>query len=573
MWIISNRINGELKESLCFAKNGFYVYITDDKSNIHYFENGISLLEGNIYNKNSKDNNYKVDILEIYDKYEKEGEEFIRNLAGEFILVLIVRNKLLVYGSRFGIMKFFFQNQNGQFTLSDTVWGLKRSSKLIPSKFNIVVYCLTYHFAGGLTAFDGVFHNQPGEFLKFQDDVLELKTYWNPSDLLRLTPSHIKINQIIEGVKKYIYYTLEEGEKISLSLTGGADTRNLLAYFLSIGIKPHLYTYGHPDSADCIRAVEIARELHLDHVVHDINMDSDNFENYARKIIRITGGMSSIHRAHRLIAVEFEHKFAQTMYLGTLGGEFIRGVSEDDYIVPSIVYENWLNVGLTKEMLKAYFTKNYLKYNEDIAYSTLQFLNEEPYFKGSVVERKFNTLVYITAHLHDAQDINLYSTVMDYVFTPFLDIDYLELLFSSEYSFIRKELFGNPYLKRLENPVFASRFLKETYKPLLKFNYSGGHRPSEVIVNKYLAAIFKVIRQKLQPKYVPNFSLDNWMEKFVKENLPICYDYNILKETFNLDLLMDRLANGKHMPKESYWIKFTNPIMMRFIIEEANKHQ
>jgi hypothetical protein len=151
-----------------------------------------------------------------------------------------------------------------------------------------------------------------------------------------------------------------------------------------------------------------------------------------------------------------------------------------------------------------------------------------------------------------------------------LDIDYLELIFSSEYAFNRKELVENKYLKRIENPVFASRFLKETYKPLLRFSYSGEHRPTEVLINKYLAAIVKAIRQKLHSEYLPNFSLDNWMENFVRKNLPICNDYDILRETFDIDLLMNDLANKKHLPTESYWLKFTNPIMMRFIIEELN---
>jgi len=117
--------------------------------------------------------------------------------------------------------------------------------------------------------------------------------------------------------------------------------------------------------------------------------------------------------------------------------------------------------------------------------------------------------------------------------------------------------------------VYASNFIKATYPPLLNYLYSGDHLPADVIFNKYYAALMKIYRKKkTKGKYQPNFLLGKWMEEFVERNLQLCNDYKVLKETFDLEGLMQELKKAIHKPKEAYWLKFTNPIMMRFIIEE-----
>ncbi len=126
-------------------------------------------------------------------------------------------------------------------------------------------------------------------------------------------------------------------------------------------------------------------------------------------------------------------------------GEFIKGVTEDDYIVPSIVYNNWNTSDFTKDQLITYLQKKHIKPDNLNLENLLSLVRSQPYMNGDVICRKFSSLTYITAHLHDAQDVNLYRSVMDDVFTPFLDIDYLELIFSSKYTFNNKERIENKY--------------------------------------------------------------------------------------------------------------------------------
>ncbi|MDY0222703.1 MAG: hypothetical protein RBR67_16360 [Desulfobacterium sp.] len=501
----------------------------------------------------------------IFREYE---DQFINYVKGHFNLIQLMPDKFRVYSDHFGIKKYFYWQKNGQFIISNDLKTLSNLTRLTPSPLGMSVYALAYHFTGGLTAFEDTFHNQPAECIEYKDNQLHVTSYWEPQALLQLPEVSVSIEEISASLKKAVQSTLQQNERISLSLTGGADTRNLLSIFLSMGKKPHLYSYGNPDSNDCMKASAIARGLGIDHQIHDIKMTATLFEDNARRIIRQGGGLASIHRVHRLLAVEFENQFANQMYLGTLGGEFVKGVSEDHYIVPAIVFGNWDRNLTTRQELERYLVTKRLSASSELADDLLAYFQSESFMNGPKITRKHLSLTHITAHLHDAQDVNLYATVMDRVYTPFLDIDYLETLFSSEFTFNKKEEIQNWYLRKIENPVYASNFLKVTYPSLMYFKYSGEHKPSEVCFNKYLAALLKGIRQKITPDYPPNFLLGTWMADFVENNLSLCHENEAVNQVFNIDRLLQDFKDETHGKNEAYWLKYTNPIMMRFLIEE-----
>lgn len=560
-WLLTNK--KEIKQS----SKSYDLFIDGNYQKLDEIQ---IITEGYIFPRNEAKVPFDVKNVELSIKnlYHKYGTKFIDYLKGNFVILICDKDEFHLFGDHFGIKKFFIWQKNSEFIISNDLKSISKRVELKPSNRNIAIYALTYHFTGGTTLFENVTHNMPAQQIDWHNNQLNKSTYWKPEDLLNLNKTDIPIEEISKSLSEAVQKGLDNInlDKISLSLTGGADTRNLLAIFLNKGIKPHLYTYGNPKSADCQKASAIAKGLKLEHSIHDIKMDVTTFENYAKKITRLSGGIASIHRVHRIIAVENEGEFANYMFLGTLGGEYVKGVSEDDYIVPPIVYDNWENNGLTEGDLEQY--KKNKAINDIPANEVIAFLNEEPYLKGEKILRKFNSLSYITAHLHDAQDVNLYNNSMDYVFTPFLDVDYLELLFSSYYSFDNKEKMTNKFERRMDNPIYCSKFIQVTYKPLLKYKYSGEHKASEVLFNKYYAAVAKLIRQKITPVYPPNFPLGSWMEDFVENYLPKCLDYTILRETFNLEKIIDDFSTEKHIPKESYYLKYTNPIMMKFIIDE-----
>lgn len=574
MWTISDQlVHNNNSNFKCLQFDNYYFYtdknfLVDDTNSLTWLYTGYVLPRRNCENKFKSLNGYAL-LMSLYTQYK---EDFINYVQGNFVILKLQNKNVRIFSDRFGIKKFFYKATEKSFIITDDLNIISNKYTLTPSCESMGIYTVTYHFTGGTTIYNDVYHNQPGEIISFIDSGFTKSHYWKPDNLLSLPKGIKQIDDIVEALSYAVDNNLSliDENRISLSLTGGADTRNLLAVFLSKNIRPHLYTYGNPLSADCKKASAICKGLNLRHEVHDIQMDSGTFEIYARRVIRQGGGLASIHRVHRLIAIEREKAYADSMFLGTLGGEYVKGVSEDDYIVPPVVYDNWDTQNYSPDLLKGYFIRKRLNYSDSLAEKIVDYISKEPYMKGDKILRKHNSLNYITAHLHDAQDVNLYNDVLDFVFTPFLDIDYMETLFSSQFTFDQKEVVHHKIKRRIENPVYAAQFLQKTYPPLTRFRYSGEHIPSEVLINKYYAGFMKTVRKKVAPKYPANLPLAQWMEDFVKVNLPLCKDYKILRETFDIDGMLEDLKSEKPIPKESYWLKYTNPIMMRFIMEEFN---
>ena len=567
MWVIANSELWQFSSLTRIAYKGYWLYL-DNSFTLNTRYNWLCL--GCFY---KRENSSLLEIHNFQKRYLNLNAmncgDFPEAFDGHFNFLQLEPDTFSIYSDRFGIKKFFYWISGDKFVMSDDIKTIIQTVGAKPSSENMAIYALAYHFIGGRTLYENVYYNRPGEIIEFKDGRLSFSTYWDASKLIEQEKRQVPIEDIAESLRQSVEQSLQilPNSKISLSLTGGADTRNLLAILLSKGIKPHLYTYGNPRSADCIKARTIAKGLGLSHDIHDIQMSADLFESYAKKIIRLGQGLASIHRVHRLLAVEREKAFADVMFLGTLGGEFIKGVSEDDYIVPAIIYENW-HRKLDIELIQQYLNRKTLLADYLNIDYILNFLNCQPFFQEGVIQRKLFSLSHLTASLHDAQDVNLYGTMMNAVFTPFLDVEYLKIVFASLYSFDVKERHRNKFLKRIDNPIYAAQFLKQVYPPLLQYEYSGNHKPREVLAHKYAAALIKAIRTKTRSPYPPNFPLSTWMVEFVERNLPLCRDYDILRRTFDLDKLLLDLKQEKHIPKESYWLRFTNPIMMMYSLQE-----
>lgn len=515
----------------------------------------------------------------IYDKteswlsgiFEKNGHDFISQTKGNFILIRIEGEEFEVYSDRFGVRKYFYWFSGPAFFITSNLELITKNVSVKPSPVNMALFAVTYHFVGRNTFYNEVYHNKPAEIIKYKNGSFDFDNYWAPSSLLSLKEHNKSIEEISDELSFVLseYFNISGHERLSLSLTGGADTRNLLAVFLKNGINPHLYTYGNPLSSDCLKAKKITEAFHLTHSIYDIEMNSALFQKYSRHIIKISGGLTSLHRSHRLIAVEMENLYADYMFLGTLGGEFIKGVCENDYIVPALVYDNWNVEFRRSEKLDNYFRLKSLNDDTEIKDQVFNLLKDEPYLNGSIEERKLNALSFITAHLHDAQDLNVFNSVLKDVFTPFLDIDYLEIIFSSPYTFNNKNISRFKIINKIDNPLFSANLVQLIYPELNRFSYSGEQRGIEVLRNKYLGAGLKILRQNTRKQYKANFPLGKWMEEFVNEQLPFCFDYPEIKSIFNLKALTDELkqSQGLHKENESYWLKFTNPILMRYIYE------
>ena len=299
-----------------------------------------------------------VNVLEIL--FKKYGHSFIRHLKGNFILLKLAKNSFSIYGDRFGIKKYFYYICGRKFIFSNDFRTITRVAQSQPSLENMAIYALTYHFIDGKTIDTNIFFNKSSEMVVFEDEKLSFSKYWQPDELI-FSSNSSTAEDIAGSLRNAVneQLTCNPSARLSLSLTAGVDSRLLFSILLDRKKYLHTYTYGNIKSIDCVFAARIAEHFEILHHIYDIHFTRDSFSDSLKNIIHSGQALCSLHRAHRLEAIKIEAAFADDMFLGTMGGEFVKGANHDDYIISDFVYEFSQNQNM--EILKKYLAAKYIR--------------------------------------------------------------------------------------------------------------------------------------------------------------------------------------------------------------------
>ncbi|MFW5803680.1 MAG: hypothetical protein ACOCWG_00445 [bacterium] len=379
-------------------------------------------------------------------------------------------------------------------------------------------------------------------------------------------PNKYSIKDISDTLYKIVTKTVKDfkDKEISLTLTGGMDSRLILAGLIKAGVKPNCLTFGNSQTRDVFFAEKITKKLGLNH--HNTvgyEPTKDWYYEWVMETIKRDKGNAHLHRAHRTAAIaEHAEKYSpKALFTGHMGGEGLRGLSYNNYFASP--FFEWVNEGkmnvreAAKRVLSDYFIKT-----ENIDLNTLiEKVKELPWMKHDKETNKLYFLYNLVAKIHHAQDIRLYQSYVPEVVPVFLQKDYLETLFQSPYNFMTKK---NNILSRLRNPEIYCKVLEYLYPPLLDYPLANGFTPGEYLKGLWYYVPVKMYRDyKNKKKYPPTFSYGQWYVDFVKEHAE-----NISPEIWKIydkDKYMHALYNNKHRTDEGYWHKFSNPIFFDLV--------
>ena len=369
--------------------------------------------------------------------------------------------------------------------------NILHSKTLTCDKVSLILYGLTYHYVGGKTLFKDIKQNQ---LIASYDQFGQIDLP-SAEELLKPVNNSIDIPDLAKALTSAIEKALNasNSNKISHSITGGFDSRILFSILKKLDVDIHGYTYGDPMAIDCLIGKELASMFHLEHQVHDIRFDKDSFSKAAEESIRLGESICSLHRAHRIEAIKRESVYADTMLIGTMGGEFVKGANHDDYIVSDFVYEYAEKGDL--DTIHKYMKIRGLKQNDELAREVKKVMDKQSYVKDKD-NIELNALMEIAAKLHHGQNLIQYSKFIPNVHTPYCDSEYLKVLFSSKYNFLHRRKTQNQKQYKLNNPRFGSMMQQHLNKDLAKIPYANGFSAQEYLVSPYYAA--------LKAKYIKN---------------------------------------------------------------------
>ncbi|MFI3265794.1 MAG: hypothetical protein R3Y15_01415 [Rikenellaceae bacterium] len=357
---------------------------------------------------------------------------------------------------------------------------------------------------------------------------------------------------------------------IALTLTGGMDSRLILAALLRAGLKPKCLTFGNHAAIDVLLSKHIASDFNLEHYTPaSITPTSEWYYKWVTETIKIDAGNSHLHRAHRTAAIAeyVKRNPVKLLFTGHMGGEGLRGLSYNNYFASNF-YEGVMEhrgsiEELFRDTLMRYFVQDihidYSKYREII--NNLSWIKQD--------SKEVNKLFFIynlLGNTHHAQDIRLYNHYVPKVVPVYLQREYLETLFSSEYNFISKD---RAILSRLNNPKVYCKVIEYLYPKLLDYPLANRFTPREYMKGLYYYVPVKIYRSYIRKvSYPPTFTYGEWYLDFVREHSANISDY--IWQFYDKDKYMRALREDIHQQSEGYWHKFSNPIYFDLVDKITN---
>ena len=256
---------------------------------------------------------------QLLELFFNQGLESLRDVGGEYILILQGENECALITSPVGAMHYYYYYDGSRFYHGDKIIDILAQAS-IPWQWNwsgLGDLCQLENLTNNQTLHPSVRRVPPGTCLYHKNGQLKLDSKSYIDSIPRLRPSP---NAAVEAMNQEV--ATWSGNNPYLSLSGGFDSRVILGSMLQQRIKPHLITMGNDHCSDVSTAKAIASEYNLTHDLIRINI-SDFFE-HAPKISYLTNGTKTAWHWHTyLYPLKARIPTESSFFVGTLG-EFAR---------------------------------------------------------------------------------------------------------------------------------------------------------------------------------------------------------------------------------------------------------
>lgn len=306
--------------------------------------NNVSVwLEGEIYNRDEVCHIYGVEaasdlelLAAMYGKEDSCG--WLADVDGIFAAVLydISRKKLILITDRYGLRHLYLMELNGCLIWASEVKAALAFPDFVPEidENTVDIYFSRGYMLGDLTWFKEMRLLEGATILTWDFGKQRSKIYkywsWNNSQVSR---ERFDEDEIIEELEHLFRSAVERrcsnDVRLGVALSGGLDSRAIVAALPAVETPVHSVTFGKKDSDDVIIAERVAELKGLMHHVCEIERD-DWLEGRFQGIWWLDGQLNLMHM-HGLSALRQMIDWFTINLNGFLGDAFLGGwYLEDD---------------------------------------------------------------------------------------------------------------------------------------------------------------------------------------------------------------------------------------------------
>jgi asparagine synthase (glutamine-hydrolysing) len=276
------------------------------------------------------------DARELMALYERKGDSFLLDLNGWFAGVLVdtKRQRAVLFNDRFGMHRIFYAE-----TADALVFASEAKSVLavVPQCRRLnptaVGQLLTFGSVfGGATLFTDLQVLPPGSSWQLTRGGASKKTYfdiatWEQQPRRDAPAFYPALKQNLSRILPAYY---RAHKNTAISLTGGLDTRIIVAGRPPLETPTPCYTYGglYRDCYDVRTAAKVAAVAQQPYQVIPLGRDFfDNFAGYAERTVWLTDGYLDICGAHELYFSQRARNISPVRITGNYGSEVLRSHS------------------------------------------------------------------------------------------------------------------------------------------------------------------------------------------------------------------------------------------------------
>lgn len=272
----------------------------------------------------------------LIQMYQQEGQQMLEQLNGLFCGLLIDkrRKKALLFNDRYGMRRVYYYESEGVFYFASEAKALLR---VLPElrQFNpegVADYLTFGCTLEWKTLFREIQILPGGSAWSFEAGHCTKGKYFSPETWAsqpELTADEYK-TALPETFKKILPKYFESHSKTGIALTGGMDTRMIMACRPQNNGYTTSYTFSgnNGQTLDDRIAARVAAAANLEHTL--VRLDADffsKFPDYADKTVFSTDGCAGICNAHEIYFNRKARDFAPVRLTGNYGSEIMRGIS------------------------------------------------------------------------------------------------------------------------------------------------------------------------------------------------------------------------------------------------------
>lgn len=266
------------------------------------------------------------------------GECFVQHVNGSFAAAFwhVRERRLLLVTDHIGSHPLYYAQVRERIVFGSGARAVAQAPDL-PLAVNRVTMAqiLAFeHALGDETLFAGVHLLPPATLLRFEDGRATCTTYedFQYPEYYESHDEDYYIDQLVDYIRQAVARQTRGPAPLGVLLTGGLDSRTLLAMLDRTAFDLVTMTFGQPGCDDLRYAREVARALHVPHQA--FVLPADYLMHQAAHGVRLTDGLKSCIHMNMLGCLDQVTQQAKVLYKGFLGGTIYGYVVERESLLP-----------------------------------------------------------------------------------------------------------------------------------------------------------------------------------------------------------------------------------------------